>query len=171
MNKKKYEFWMNYALNLAKKALYLGEVPVGAILVYKNKIIGEGWNSSINNNDPTAHAEILALRHASIKIKNYRLMNSTLYVTLEPCLMCLGALIESRVKHIVFGAQVSKNLNSAISIYEKINKFGNKKKIIITKGVLSYSCSLIIKNFFRNIRKKNNLLKKNNKKSKLMNIT
>lgn len=149
MNLNKFEFWMNHALKLAKKAQEEGEVPVGAVLVFKNKIIGEGWNRNINNNDPTAHAEIIALRNAAIKLQNYRLINSTLYVTLEPCLMCCGAIIYSRIKHIVFGTKDKKN-NSLLNFF---NKF-NKKNIKITEGILSESCSLIIKDFFKKIRLK-----------------
>lgn len=151
MNIKKYEFWMKYALNLAKKAKNEGEIPVGAVLIYNNNIIGEGWNKNINNNDPTAHAEIIALRTAAIKLKNYRLISSTLYVTLEPCLMCSGAIIYSRIKHIVFGTKDNK-MNNSSSLSNVFHKFKINKNIKITEGILSQSCSLIIKQFFHNLR-------------------
>jgi len=97
-------FWMQHALELAKRAESEGEVPVGAVVVYDEQVIGEGWNSPISDNDPTAHAEIMALRSAAKKINNYRLLDTTLYVTLEPCIMCTGAITHSRVKRVVYGA-------------------------------------------------------------------
>ncbi|ABR00454.1 hypothetical protein CGSHiGG_08090 [Haemophilus influenzae PittGG] len=99
------EKMMRYALELADKAEALGEIPVGAVLVDDARnIIGEGWNLSIVQSDPTAHAEIIALRNGAKNIQNYRLLNSTLYVTLEPCTMCAGAILHSRIKRLVFGA-------------------------------------------------------------------
>lgn len=99
------EKMMRHALELANKAEALGEIPVGAVLVDDSgNIIGEGWNLSIVQNDPTAHAEIIALRNGAKNIQNYRLLNTTLYVTLEPCTMCAGAILHSRIKRLVFGA-------------------------------------------------------------------
>ena len=96
---------MQHALMLADRAEALGEIPVGAVLVDdEGNILGEGWNLSIIENDPTAHAEIVALRNAAQHIQNYRLLNTTLYVTLEPCTMCAGAILHSRIKRLVFGA-------------------------------------------------------------------
>ena len=92
--------WMREAIALAQKAEEVGEVPVGAIIVKNNKCIGEGYNLPIINNDPTAHAEIVAIRAASQKIENYRLVDTTLYVTLEPCVMCMGAIQHARIKRI-----------------------------------------------------------------------
>ncbi|VEH68221.1 tRNA-specific adenosine deaminase [Rodentibacter pneumotropicus] len=99
------EKFMRHALSLADKAESLGEIPVGAVLVdSEGNILGEGWNFSITENDPTAHAEIVALRNAAKKVQNYRLLNTTLYVTLEPCTMCAGAILHSRIQRLVFGA-------------------------------------------------------------------
>ena len=99
------EKFMRHALMLADKAEALGEIPVGAVLVSaEGEIIGEGWNLSIIDSDPTAHAEIVALRQGGQRLQNYRLLNATLYVTLEPCTMCAGAILHSRIKRLVFGA-------------------------------------------------------------------
>lgn len=98
------EYWMTHALTLAHKAQEQGEVPVGAVLVYAGEVIGEGWNQPIAQSDPTAHAEIIALREAGQKLGNYRWAGSTLYVTLEPCVMCMGAIVHARVQRLVFGA-------------------------------------------------------------------
>lgn len=99
------EKFMQHALMLADRAEALGEIPVGAVLVDdEGNILGEGWNLSIIEHDPTAHAEIVALRNAAQNIQNYRLLNTTLYVTLEPCTMCAGAILHSRIKRLVFGA-------------------------------------------------------------------
>src|SRR5690606_7681392 len=108
--------WMNHAFALAAQGGELGEVPVGAVIVYDNQVIGEGFNQPIASHDPTAHAEIIALRQAAQKVQNYRLVGSTLYVTLEPCTMCVGALVHARIERLVFattepkaGAVVSKS--------------------------------------------------------------
>lgn len=99
------EKWMRHALRLADKAEQLGEIPVGAVLVdEQGNLLGEGWNLSISESDPTAHAEIVALRQGGQYLQNYRLLNTTLYVTLEPCTMCAGAILHSRIKRLVFGA-------------------------------------------------------------------
>src|SRR3990167_1124442 len=97
-------FWMQHAIQLAKTAEQNQEVPVGAVLVKNNQLIAEGFNAPISMHDPSAHAEMVALRHASAKMKNYRLPDTTLYVTLEPCVMCLGAIVHARVKRVVYGA-------------------------------------------------------------------
>jgi tRNA(adenine34) deaminase len=98
------EYWMQRALALAEQGAAVGEVPVGAVLVLNDEIIGAGYNAPISRHDPTAHAEIIALRSAAEKIANYRLVDTTLYVTLEPCSMCAGALVHARVKRLVYGA-------------------------------------------------------------------
>lgn len=100
--------WMSEALKLAKKAEDLGEVPVGAVVVLDDEVIGQGWNQPISGCDPTAHAEIMALRSAARQQNNYRLPDATLYVTLEPCTMCAGAIIHSRIKRVVFAAPEPK---------------------------------------------------------------
>ncbi|CAL4321337.1 tRNA adenosine(34) deaminase TadA [Buchnera aphidicola] len=146
--KKTDEYWIQYSLKLAHLSKKKEEVPVGAILVLNNKIIGKGYNSSINKNDPTAHAEIVALRLGSKKIKNYRLLNTTLYVTLEPCIMCLGAIIHSRVNRLVFGTKNKKEIDLKYI-------YSYKKKFIQIKNInLQNKCAIILKNFFSKKRKK-----------------
>ena len=103
-----HEYWMRHALQLAKRAWEEGEVPVGAVLVHNNQVIGEGWNRPIGRHDPTAHAEIMALRQGGLVLQNYRLLDTTLYVTLEPCVMCSGAMIHSRIGTVVYGARDEK---------------------------------------------------------------
>ncbi|MBE9539691.1 MAG: tRNA adenosine(34) deaminase TadA [Proteobacteria bacterium] len=100
--------WMQRALELADKAAEQGEVPVGAIVVRDGEVLGQGWNQMIGSNDPTAHAEIVAMRSAAAKTENYRLPGATLYVTLEPCTMCAGAMIHARIKRLVFAASEPK---------------------------------------------------------------
>ena len=142
------EAWMRYALRLAQRAEQLGEVPVGAVVVKDNRCIAEGWNNSIVSHDPTAHAEVIALRAAGIVVENYRLSDTTLYVTLEPCVMCMGALSHARVKRLVFGAYDPKRgaVCNALSLSDV--SFLNHH-IDWTGGVLEADCSMLLKDFFR----------------------
>ena len=145
-------FWMQYALDLAKRAESEGEVPVGAVVVYEEQVIGEGWNRPIIDNDPTAHAEIMALRNAAKRIKNYRLLDTTLYVTLEPCIMCSGAIIHSRVKRVVYGAQDPK----AGAVESAFNILGSdclNHQVNVDKGVMATECGQLLSDFFRKKRK------------------
>jgi len=141
------EHWMQIALNEASKAFDAGEIPVGAIVVKDNKILSKAHNQSLKLNDPTAHAEILALRMASKKTNNYRLDKAILYVTLEPCIMCLGALYNARIYKIIYGAKNTR-----------LNKNDSNKHIIISHhinakgGILENECSEILKKFFRDKR-------------------
>ncbi|WWO95395.1 MAG: tRNA adenosine(34) deaminase TadA [Candidatus Dasytiphilus stammeri] len=144
------ESWMRYALKLANYAWQQGEVPVGAVLVHSNQIISEGWNSSIKSHDPTGHAEILALRKAGIALKNYRLLNTTLYVTLEPCLMCIGAIVHSRIKHLVFGAR--DEIFGSSSFLLNNQSFFNHQ-VQITGDILNIDCANVLKTFFKTRRK------------------
>lgn len=140
------EFFMGKALAEAEKSLKKKEVPVGAVLVSGNKILGRGHNEAILRNDPTAHAEITAVRKACLKRKNYRLPDCELYVTLEPCAMCLSALVHARVKRLVFGARDPK-----AGAVESVMKFPFEKtnhRIKIKGGVLAEECSRILKDFF-----------------------
>ena len=98
------EDWMRHALELAHKAEAAGEVPVGAVIILNGELIAEGWNQPISSSDPTAHAEIMALRTAGQKLENYRLLDAELYVTLEPCPMCVGAMLHARVKRVIYAA-------------------------------------------------------------------
>ena len=148
------EHWMKEALALARLGAAVGEVPVGAIVVHEGIIIGRGYNSPIGRNDPCAHAEILALRDAASKVENYRLVDCDLYVTLEPCGMCAGALVHSRIRRLVYGAFEPKAgvIASRDQILEKdyLNHC-----IEVTGGVLADECSTMLSEFFRNRRRKN----------------
>lgn len=139
---------MRHALRLAERAESLGEVPVGAVLVKDGGVIAEGWNSPIASNDATAHAEINALREAGKRVGNYRLLDTTLYVTLEPCVMCMGALSHARVKRLVFGAFDPKRgaVCNALSLADA--EFLNHT-IQWQGGVLEKECSELLKDFFR----------------------
>ncbi|QCI25970.1 tRNA adenosine(34) deaminase TadA [Buchnera aphidicola] len=149
LGKKDY-IWMQYALMLAYVAKKNGEVPVGAILVFNDYIIGTGFNCSIKNNDPTAHAEMIALKEGGKILKNYRLYNTTLYITLEPCLMCLGAIIHSRISRLVLGTKYQFKTNK---IYNTNNIFTNlKNRIQIDELINCRVYTDLIKNFFKNKR-------------------
>jgi tRNA(adenine34) deaminase len=140
--------WMQHAIKLAETALEANEVPVGAVLIADDNIIGEGFNSPISHCDPTAHAEILALRAGATRINNYRLVNSTLYVTLEPCIMCLGALVHARVQRIVFGA-LDPRAGAIASAFQIIaaNKLNHQP--VCEGGLLSDACGKLLIDFFR----------------------
>jgi tRNA(adenine34) deaminase len=146
-------FWMQRALELAQQAKAEGEVPVGALLVKQDQILGEGWNAPIKEHDPTAHAEIRALRNAAERLGNYRLLDTTLYVTLEPCVMCAGAIIHARVKRVVFGAADPKT-GAAGSVFNILNSEQHNHHVSITSGVLEQECSTLLKDFFQARRNK-----------------
>ena len=140
------QFYMKQALEESRAAAEEGEVPVGAVLVYDDDILSRAHNLVITNNDPTAHAEILALKQACRIKKNYRLPGSVLYVTLEPCAMCLGAIVQARISQIVFGAHDPK-----AGAVESIMKFPFEKTnhlVSVRSGILSEECSRILKDFF-----------------------
>lgn len=143
MGRQHHIYWMNQAINLANYAKNQGEMPVGAVVVKNDQFVSNGWNKSIQDNDPTAHAEIVALRKAGQVVSNYRLIEMRLYVTLEPCLMCLGALIHSRIQQIIFGA------SSTNSISELLSKVEVNHHVTIIGGISSINCSTLIKDFFR----------------------
>lgn len=151
------EYWMSKALLQAQQAADSDEVPVGAVLVSEaNKLIAEAYNQPISLVDPTAHAEINALRMAAQKLNNYRLPNTTLYVTLEPCTMCVGALVHARVKRIVYGAAEPKG--GAITSAHQLLDSGLYNHIPeITGGVKRLECSSLLSDFFENkrLQKKN----------------
>lgn len=140
--------WMQYAYNLALRAQQEGEVPVGAVVVKNNTIIGEGWNRPIKNHDPTAHAEIIALRDAANKIQNYRLVNTTLYVTLEPCVMCAGAIVHARIRRVVF-ATADPRSGAAGSVYSILNSPQLNHKVEVEDGFLEKESAELLKLFFK----------------------
>jgi tRNA(adenine34) deaminase len=146
------ETFMREALALARSAWDLGEVPVGAVVVKDGEIIGRGFNRSITSNDPTTHAEIVALRDAALHLKNYRLTDCELYVTLEPCVMCVGAMLHARLTRIVFGAHDPKTgaCGSVIDLpaEKKLNHHAT-----FEGGVLAEECSQLLKAFFAERRK------------------
>ena len=139
---------MQRALELAHKAEACGEVPIGAVLVKDDQIIGEGYNSPISQHDPTAHAEIMALRDAADRIGNYRLLNTTLYVTIEPCVMCAGALVHARVKEVVFGAAEPRT-GAAGSIFEILQSPKLNHQVQVRGGVLAKECAALLQEFFK----------------------
>ena len=144
-------FWMQQALDLARQAAENNEVPVGAILIHENTVIGKGYNQPIARKDPTAHAEILALRDAAGCIGNYRLVDTILYVTLEPCAMCIGALIQARIKKLVFGAYDPK-AGAVESIFHLLDSEKLNHRILYEGGILSASCGGLLSDFFRDKR-------------------
>ncbi|HHT7858703.1 tRNA adenosine(34) deaminase TadA [Pasteurella multocida] len=153
------EKWMRHALHLADKAEQLGEIPVGAVLVdEQGNLLGEGWNLSISESDPTAHAEIVALRQGGQRLQNYRLLNTTLYVTLEPCTMCAGAILHSRIKRLVFGAADYKT-GSVGSRFHFFDDYKMNHAIEITAGVLQEECSQKISAFFQKRREQQKIAK------------
>lgn len=142
------EFWMTRALQLAAQGERQDEVPVGAVLVRDDAILGEGWNRPVGQHDPTAHAEVVALRAAGEQLANYRLTGSTLYVTLEPCLMCVGAIVHARVARLVYGASDPK-IGAVASRGNSLELPGLNHRVEVTGGVMADECSEILKQFFR----------------------
>ncbi len=149
------EFWMKTALASAEKAGSIGEVPIGACLVDKNgNLLAAAGNRTRAASDPTAHAEVLVLREAASKIGNYRLTDTILYTTIEPCAMCAGALVNARVKRLVFGA-LDKRFGAVESVFRLCDSGSLNHRIEITRGVLAGECQKLIQDFFR--RKRNQL--------------
>ena len=144
--------WMEKALELARKAELLGEVPVGAVIVKDGELIAEGWNHPIEKHDPSSHAEIEALRAAGLHLSNYRLPDTTLYVTLEPCMMCVGAMIHARVSRVVYGASDPKTgaLGGSFNLLDTAKP---NHRFEVVSGVLEDECSSQLKSFFKERRK------------------
>lgn len=139
--------FMGLALDLAREAGALGEVPVGAVVVLEGEVVGRGFNRPIDRHDPTAHAEIMALRDAASRLGNYRLPGCTLYVTLEPCVMCAGAIMHARVAQVVFGARDPKT-GAAGSVVDLFAETRLNHHATITGGVLADDCSRLLSGFF-----------------------
>jgi len=140
--------WMCHALHLAERAAEQGEIPVGAVIIHGESCIAEGWNQSILDHDPTAHAEIVALRKAARYLKNYRLIDTTLYVTLEPCVMCAGAILQARVKRVVFGAYDEK-AGAAGSRFDILRDTRHNHQVECVSQVLAEECGACLTDFFR----------------------
>ena len=142
------DYWMQQAIALAGEAAGLGEVPVGAVLVRDEEIIGRGINRTITDNDPTAHAEIVALRDASSRLANYRLPGTELYVTIEPCTMCAGALIHARISLLCFGAREPR-AGSVVSTRQVLQNEALNHRIEVIEGICQEECSTLMTRFFR----------------------
>ena len=145
------ERFMREALALARQAEAKGEVPVGALVVVNGEIIGRGSNSPITKSDPTAHAEIIALRQAGAHVRNYRLENATLYATLEPCVMCAGALVAARIQRLVFGAR-DLRFGGVRSKFHLADSELLNHRVEIVEGVLAAECVELMKQFFEHRR-------------------
>lgn len=148
MNFQSDEFYMLQALELARQAALQGEVPVGAVVVYQDEIIGRGWNQPISDHDPTAHAEIIALRDAARHMGNYRLAGASLYVTIEPCTMCAGAIIHARIDRLIYGATEPKSgVAQSNGCLFDAHYFNHS--VDVSGGVLAQQCSEEISQFFQ----------------------
>lgn len=142
------KIWMSRALELARRAAAEGEVPVGAVVVKDGGIIGEGWNRPIVAHDPTAHAEIQALRAAAARCGNYRLVDTTLYVTLEPCAMCAGAMVHARVRRVVYGA-ADPRTGAAGSVFNLLQAEPLNHQAEVCGGVLAEESASLLRDFFQ----------------------
>jgi tRNA(adenine34) deaminase len=146
------ELWMEEALREAKRALALGEVPVGAVVVYEGRVVGRGCNRPLTSNDPTAHAEILALREAGQAIGNYRLLDCDLYVTVEPCAMCAGAITHARIRRLIYGAEDPK-AGAVHSMLQVLNHPKLNHQVEVASGLLAARCMDLMQTFFREKRR------------------
>ena len=146
------EYWMSICLALAEKAAQCGEVPVGAIVVLDGEVIGEGYNTREESGDPTAHAEVNALRKASETLGHWRILDATLYVTLEPCSMCAGALVNARIKRVVYGCDDPK-AGAVSSLYQLVSDIRLNHRVEVTKGVRADECAGVLRRFFEARRK------------------
>jgi tRNA(adenine34) deaminase len=145
------ELWMEEALRAAQRALDGGEVPVGAVVVCDGKIIGRGWNRNITNRDPTAHAEIVALREAAAAVGNHRLADCDLFATIEPCAMCAGALVHARIKRLVYGADDPK-AGAVRSVMQLLDHPQLNHRVEVHSGVLAGRCAELLQTFFKSRR-------------------
>src|ERR1700757_1720891 len=142
------ELWMEEALRCAQRALGMDEVPVGAVIICAGKIVGRGWNRNITDSDPTAHAEIVALREAGTNVGNHRLGDCELFVTIEPCAMCAGAIAHARIKRLVYGAEDPK-AGGVTSVVGVLNHQGLNHQVEVTLGVLAGRSREMLQAFFR----------------------
>jgi tRNA(adenine34) deaminase len=145
------EFWMDEALLAAQQAFQEGEVPVGAIVVLGDQIVGRGWNCNLSDHDPSAHAEIVALRNAGTAIGNHRLIGCELFVTIEPCAMCAGAMVHARLKRLVYGADDPK-AGAVHSVMQVLNHPQLNHKMEVRGGVAADRCAELLQEFFKSRR-------------------
>ncbi len=145
------ELWMEEALRCAQRALEMGEVPVGAVVVRAGRVVGRGWNRNLAENDPSAHAEIVALREAGRNLGNHRLSDCELFATIEPCAMCAGAAVHARIRRLVYGADDPK-AGAIHSILQVVNHPGLNHQMEVRGGVLAGRSAEILQEFFRNRR-------------------
>ena len=145
------ELWMEEALRSAQRALEAGEVPVGAVVVCESRIVGRGWNRNITDFDPTAHAEIIALREAGATVGNHRLEDCDLFATIEPCAMCAGAMVHARIKRLVYGADDPKS-GAVQSVMQVLKHPQLNHRMEVRGGVLAGRCAEVLQEFFRNRR-------------------
>ena len=145
------ELWMQEALRAAQRGLEAGEVPVGAVVVYQGQIVGRGYNRNLADSDPTAHAEVVALREAGAAVRNHRLSNCELFVTIEPCAMCSGALVHARIRRLIYGADDPK-AGAVHSLMRVLNHPGLNHQMEVRGGVLAGRCTEVLQEFFRSRR-------------------
>ena len=145
------ELWMEEALRAAQRAQEAGEVPVGAVVVCQGRVIGRGWNRNLGDCDPTAHAEIVALREAAAAVGNHRLANCDLFATIEPCPMCAGALVHARIQRLVYGADDPK-AGAVQSVLQVLNHPQLNHRVEVRGGVLAGRCAELLQTFFKNRR-------------------
>ncbi|MBL4711346.1 MAG: tRNA adenosine(34) deaminase TadA [Gammaproteobacteria bacterium] len=152
MSENNHQYWMQKALELAHRAEAAGEVPVGAVIVKNDELIAEGWNQPIISHDASSHAEIIAMREAGKKLKNYRLVDTVMYVTLEPCSMCVGAMIHARVEKVVYGASEPRTgaLGGAFNLLQA-NDHNHRFEVV--SGVMAEDSKSLLQGFFKSRRK------------------
>ena len=153
-------YWMGKALAQAERAARLGEVPIGAVLVRDGRVIGRGCNRREGKNDPSAHAEMIAIRQAAARLGAWRLTGTTLYVTLEPCPMCMGAIILARIERLVFGC-LDPKAGAAGSLYNLATDSRFNHQVAVAAGVMAAECSALLSDFFRELRRQKKELKAN----------
>ncbi len=153
-----HERWMNHALNLARQAMAGGEVPVGAVIIRNNVVVGEGYNRRESLNDPTAHAELLAIQEAARTIRSWRLEGCRMYVTLEPCIQCCGSIILARIPIVVYGTDDPK-AGAVASLYHLLENPRLNHRAEVISGVLAGECGEILSQFFEELRKNGRIKK------------
>ena len=142
------EFWMEEALRAAQMGMEMGEVPVGAVVVCHGKVVGRGWNRNLSDRDPTAHAEIVALREAAASVGNHRLDDCELFTTIEPCAMCAGALVHARLQRLIYGADDPK-AGAVHSVLQVLNHPCLNHRMEVRRGILATRCAGLLQEFFK----------------------